>query len=150
MLAIYKIHKNNNASLVCRCKAREGSSYAVHLSTQRTSRHVAITLACKINFSRQYFQYSVILSPAQHEYENRFFPSSTDFPKLYDKGLKINKSGWLYVAFMLKLTNKFIILHAWSVFQGILFTLMYNFKLKIRSFKKKNSKEFYYQVKVCI
>ena len=42
---------------------------------------------------------------------------------------------------MLKLTNKFNILHTWSFSQGTLFTLMQNFKLKIRPFlPKKNLK----------
>ena len=51
---------------------------------------------------------------------------------------------------MLKLTNKFNVLHTLSVSHGILFTLVYNFKLQIRFFpKKKNaSKEINYHVRV--
>ena len=40
---------------------------------------------------------------------------------------------------MLKLTNKFNTLHTWSVSWGILFTLVYKFNLKIRSFQKKRN-----------
>ena len=41
------------------------------------------------------FQYSVSFSPVEFEYENSFFSSHPDFPKMYDKGLKINKIGCL-------------------------------------------------------
>ena len=40
-------------------------------------------------------QYSVSLFPAEYEYESNFFPSRPDFPKFYDKRLKINKIGCL-------------------------------------------------------
>ena len=41
------------------------------------------------------FQDSIRFSAAEYEYESRFFPSRPDFPKFYDKGLKINKIGCL-------------------------------------------------------
>ena len=49
-----------------------------------------MTLASKKDFPWTIFQYSVSLSPAEYEYENHFFPSRPDFPKLYDNGVKIN------------------------------------------------------------
>ena len=52
-----------------------------------------ITLACKKKIQRIRLQYSVSFSPAEHEYESHFFPSRQDFPKIYDKGLNINKIG---------------------------------------------------------
>ena len=45
------------------------------------------------NFPRINFQYPVSFSPSEFEYESHFFPSRLDFPKNYDKGLKINKIG---------------------------------------------------------
>ena len=69
-----------------------------------------------------------------------FFLSCQDFPKFYDKGLRFNRINCSLVVFMKKLTNKFIFLHTWSVSQGILFTLIYNFKLKLRSLQKKAQK----------
>ena len=47
----------------------------------------------KKNFPRINFQYSVSFSPAEYEYEGHFFPSRPDFPKFYDKSLKIIKIG---------------------------------------------------------
>ena len=46
-------------------------------------------------FQRMNFRYSVSFSPAEYEYESRFFPSRSDFPKFYDKVLKISKIGCL-------------------------------------------------------
>ena len=43
--------------------------------------------------SRKFFQYSVSFSLAEYEYESHFFISRPDFPKFYDKILKINKIG---------------------------------------------------------
>ena len=43
---------------------------------------------------------------------------------------------------MLKITNKFNVLHTWIVSQGTLLTPMYNFKLKIRSFTKKLQQKY--------
>ena len=40
-------------------------------------------------------QYSVSFFPAEYEYETYFFPTRPDFPKFYDKGLKINKRLFL-------------------------------------------------------
>ena len=57
------------------------------------------------------FQYSVSFSPAEYEYVSHFFQCRPDFPKFYDKGLIINKTGCLQVVFMLKLTNKLNFLH---------------------------------------
>ena len=88
-----------------------------------------ITLACKKKFPRINFQYPVSIHPGKYEYETHFFPSRPDFPKLYDKSLKIKKMGCLYVVFMLKLINKINVLYTWCVSQGIFFTLMSNFKL---------------------
>ena len=42
-------------------------------------------------FPRMNFQYFVSFFPAEYDYESHFFPSRPDFPKFYDKGLKINK-----------------------------------------------------------
>ena len=47
------------------------------------------------NIPKINFQYLVSFPPAEYEYENHFFPSLPDFPKFYDKGLKINKIGCL-------------------------------------------------------
>ena len=41
------------------------------------------------------FQDSVRFSPAEYEYESRFFPLRPDFPKFYDKDININKVGCL-------------------------------------------------------
>ena len=46
-------------------------------------------------FPRINFHCSVRFSPAEYEYESRFFSSRPDFSKFYDKGLKINKIGCL-------------------------------------------------------
>ena len=83
------------------------------------------------------FQFSVSFYSADYEYERHFFSSRPDFPRFHDKGLKINKIICLQVVFMMKLTNRLNVLLTWSVSQGILFTLMHNFKLKMRSFPKK-------------
>ena len=39
------------------------------------------------------FQYSVRFSPAEYKYENQFFPSRLDFPKKYEKDVKVNRLG---------------------------------------------------------
>ena len=62
-------------------------------------------------------------------YSVRFFPSCSHFPKFYNKCPKINIIDCLYVMFMLKLTNKFIVLHTWIVSQAKFFTSMSVFKL---------------------
>ena len=46
-------------------------------------------------FPRINFHTSVSFSPAEYKFESIFFPSRPDFPKNYDKGLKINKLGCL-------------------------------------------------------
>ena len=70
------------------------------------------TLASKKIFPRINFQYLARFSPPEYQCENHFFPSRPDLPKFYDKDIKINKMGCLYVVIMLKLTNKFNALHA--------------------------------------
>ena len=84
------------------------------------------------------FQYSVSFSPAEYEYTSHFFASRPDFPKFYNKGLKINKIGCLEVVFMLKLNNKFDVLHTWSVSQ-VYFSLLSPFwNIKSVPSSKKN------------
>ena len=45
------------------------------------------------NFPIIKFLYSVSFFPAEYKNKSHFFPSRLDFPKNYDKGLKINKIG---------------------------------------------------------
>ena len=45
------------------------------------------------NSLRINFQYSVGFSPSEYECESLFFPSRPEFPKFYNKGVKINKIG---------------------------------------------------------
>ena len=52
------------------------------------------TQACKKKFPRINFQHSVSFSSAEYKYESHFFPSRPDFPKFYDTGLKVNKTGY--------------------------------------------------------
>ena len=47
-----------------------------------------------------------LFSPAEYEYESHYFPSRLDFPKKYDKYLKINKIDCFQIVFKLKLTIK--------------------------------------------
>ena len=45
------------------------------------------------NLPRINSQYSVSFPQAEYEYESHFFPSRLDFPKNYDKCLKVKKIG---------------------------------------------------------
>ena len=57
-------------------------------------------------FPRINFHYSVSFSPDEYEYESHLFLSRLEFQKFYDKGLKINKIGCLYVGCFLAETNQ--------------------------------------------
>ena len=95
----------------------------------------SITLACKgITWIKLQCSYSFSL--AVYEYERHFIPTSPDFPRLDDNGLKIYKKGCYIACFYSEVNLKFSVLHTWCVSKGVLFTPMYNSKLFLSSFPK--------------
>ena len=88
------------------------------INMMKRSVSVFITLTCiflklfQIPWRRAH--HSERLFPAEYEYLNNFFPARPNLKKFHVEGLKITLNACLYLVLMLKITNNFNVMHAYS------------------------------------
>ena len=86
------------------------TNWTIEVASVSGSKPLPITLACKEKFPRKNFQHSVMFSPAEYEYECHFSITSR-FSEMFKQRRINKKKGCLQVVSMLKVTNKFNVLH---------------------------------------